>query len=116
MTREKPRLSGYLEHILEAIDRIERYTAGMTDASFAQNQLVQDAVIRNFEIIGEASRNIRHEYPEFCERHPDLPLESAYGMRNALAHGYFAVDLDIVWNTIRHNLPELRRQVHLARG
>lgn len=113
MTREKPRLPDYLEHILEATSRIERYTTEMTNESFSRNQLVQDAVIRNFEIIGEACRNIRHEHPEFCESHPDLPLESAGGMRNALAHGYFAVDLDIVWNTIRHDLPEMRRQIQL---
>ncbi len=111
----KPRLNDYLDHILNAIDRIERYTAGMTSENFLQNQLVQDAVIRNFEIIGEASRNLRQDYPEFCERHPGLPLESAYGMRNALAHGYFVVDLDIVWNTIRQHLPGLRAQIRLAR-
>jgi len=116
MKHGKPRLSDYLDHILEAIDRIERYTAGMTGEDFVQNQLVQDAVIRNFEIIGEASRNLRQDSPGFCDRHPGLPLESAYGMRNALAHGYFAVDLDIVWNTIRHHLPALREQIRLARG
>jgi uncharacterized protein with HEPN domain len=115
MKSGKPRLTDYLGHILEALGRIERYTAGMTSVSFAQSQLVQDAVIRNFEIIGEASRNLRQEYPEFCERHPGLPLESAYGMRNALAHGYFAVDLAVVWNTIAHDLPELRRQIELVR-
>jgi uncharacterized protein with HEPN domain len=115
MKSGKPRLADYLAHMLEAIDRIERYTVGVTMVTFTQNQLVQDAVIRNFEIIGEASRNIRHEYPEFCESHPDLPLESAYGMRNALAHGYFAVDLEIVWNTIRQNLPELRLQIRQVR-
>lgn len=115
MKRGQPRLADYLGHILEAIDRIERYTAGMTAATFAQNQLVQDAVIRNFEIIGEASRNIRQEFPEFSESHPGLPLDSAYGMRNALAHGYFAVDLAVVWNTIGKDLPELRRQINALR-
>jgi uncharacterized protein with HEPN domain len=116
MKRDQPRLPDYLDHILEAIDRIERYTVGMTKASFTKNQLVQDAVIRNFEIIGEAGHNIRQEYPAFCKSHPGLPLESAYGMRNALAHGYFAVDLDIVWNTIRHHLPGLRQQIRQVRS
>ena len=116
MKHGRPRLPEYLDHILDAIDRIERYTAGMTVETFMQNQLVQDAVIRNFEIIGEASRNLRQNYPEFCESYPNLPLESAYGMRNALAHGYFAVDLELVWNTVRNSLPELQRQIQLARG
>ena len=115
MKRGKPRLADYLDQMLEAIERIERYTKGMTSVAFAQSQLVQDAVIRNFEILGEASRNLRQEYPEFCESHPGLPLESAYGMRNALAHGYFAVDLAVVWNTIEHELPGLRGQIQSIR-
>ena len=73
--------------------------------------MVQDAVIRNLEIIGEASRNIERHYPEFATAHPELPLAFAYEMRNVLAHGYFKVDLDIVWKTIENDLPPLRAQV-----
>jgi uncharacterized protein with HEPN domain len=72
-----------------------------------ESEIVQDTVVRNFEIIGEASRNIEHHHPEFAAAHPELPLAVAYEMRNALAHGYFMVDLGIVWRTIQRNLPHL---------
>ena len=65
----------------------------MNELTFLVNKLVQDAVIRNFEVIGEASNNIEKHYPEFVVEHPELPLVSAYQMRNAVAHGYFKVDL-----------------------
>jgi uncharacterized protein with HEPN domain len=73
--------------------------------------LVQDAVIRNIEVIGEASRRIQLTHPAFTLAHPELPVAAAYQMRNAVAHGYFAVDLDIVWSTIRADLPALRDRV-----
>ncbi len=111
MSKEKQRLSDYLRHILQAIHRIQAYTEHMADAVFLKNEMVQDAVIRNFEIIGEASRNIQHTYPEFVATYPDLPLVFAYGMRNALMHGYFEVDLQTVWDTVHNDLPELQQQV-----
>lgn len=82
--------------------------------AFLENQMAQDAVIRNFEIIGEASNNIEkhyQHYPEFAAEHPELPLAFAYQMRNAVAHGYFKVDLEIVWKTIHSDLPGLYQQV-----
>jgi uncharacterized protein with HEPN domain len=114
MSRDQQRLIAYLAHLLEAIDRIDHYTHGMHEAAFLQNQLVQDAVIRNLEIVGEASRNIHTHHPEFAAAHPDLPLAAAYQMRNAIAHGYFKVDLQIVWRTIERDLPSLRKQVIAA--
>jgi uncharacterized protein with HEPN domain len=111
MSRDPQRLPDYLCHILLAIERIERYTAEFDEAAFLSAEMAQDAVIRNFEIIGEASRNIQREHPQFGEQNPGLPLTFAYEMRNALAHGYFAVDLGIVWRTIRNDLPGLRVQV-----
>jgi len=111
MSHDRHRLGDYLDHILEAIDRIDRYTEDMTEATFLENQMVQDAVIRNFEIIGEASNNIEKGYPGFSEEHPELPLVFAYQMRNALAHGYFKVDLEIVWRTIQNDLPRLHEQI-----
>jgi uncharacterized protein with HEPN domain len=72
---------------------------------------VQDAVIRNLEIVGEASNSIERRYPEFVAAHPELPLAIAYQMRNAVAHGYFKVDFEIVWRTIRRDLPVFRKQV-----
>lgn len=111
MTRDQQRLADYLAHILEAIERIDRYTEDMDEAAFSNNQLVQDAVIRNVEIIGEASNNIEKHYPGFAAAHPELPLAFAYQMRNAVAHGYFKVDFEIVWRTIRRDLPGLYQQV-----
>jgi len=111
MSRDKQRLADYLEHILEAIDRIARYTEDMDEEVFLGNEMAQDAVIRNIEIIGEASHNIEEHYPEFATAHPELPLAFAYQMRNAVAHGYFKVDLEIVWKTIQNDLPGLHQQV-----
>ncbi|HET7369241.1 MAG TPA: DUF86 domain-containing protein [Gammaproteobacteria bacterium] len=105
------RLADYLRHILQAIANIQRYTGDMDEAAFLDNRLVQDAVIRNFEIIGEASRNIERRYPDFAAAHPEVPLAFAYEMRNALAHGYFSVDLEIVWKTVQFDLPGLADQV-----
>jgi uncharacterized protein with HEPN domain len=110
-----PRLRDYLGHILEAIERINRYTAGMDRPGFQSAEQTQDAVIRNFEIIGEASRNIEQRYPEFARRHAAVPWGFAYEMRNALAHGYFRVDLGIVWDTIQADLPGLAKQVMTLR-
>lgn len=111
MSRDRQRLASYLGHILEAIERIERYTLDMDGVAFLNSSLVQDAVIRNFEIIGEASNNIEKHYPEFAAAHPELPLAFAYQMRNAIAHGYFKVDFEIVWRTIHRDLPRLSQQV-----
>ncbi len=111
MSKAAPRLPDYLGHILQAIDRIQRYTSGLRETDFAQSEVIQDAVIRNFEVIGEASRNIARDCPDFAAAHPELPLSFAYEMRNALAHGYFTVDLGIVWKTIGSDLPALQRQV-----
>lgn len=110
------RLGDYLAHIVEAIERIERYTSGMTPPAFMDSTLVQDAVVRNLEIIGEASHNIETHCPAFAASHPELPLATAYQMRNAVAHGYFKVDWDIVWNTICGDLPRLRAQVQQAQA
>ncbi len=73
--------------------------------------MAQDAIIRNIEVIGEASNNIEKHYPEFAATHSELPLAFAYQMRNAVAHGYFKVDMEIVWKTIHADLPELYQQV-----
>jgi len=82
MSRDQQLVTDYLAHITEAISRIYRYTRDMDEATFLNNQLVQDAVIRNFEIIGEASNNIEKHYPDFAASHPELPLALACQMRN----------------------------------
>lgn len=106
-----PRLTDYLGHILTAIERVEEYRAGLNPTAFLKDERTQDAVIRNLEIIGEASHRIETRYPEFAAAHPELPFSAAYQMRNAVAHGYFAVDLDVVWNTVATDLPALAELV-----
>jgi len=104
----------YLNHLLEAIERIDRYTADMDEPAFLRSELVQDAVIRNIEILGEASNNVQRVAPEFVARHGDIPWQVMYTMRNRVAHAYHKVDLEIVWKTIRNDLPALHRQVQAA--
>lgn len=116
MTRDQQRLADYLRHIRDAIERIGRYVRDIDEAAFLQNDMAQDAVIRNLEIIGEASHNIEQHYPEFAAEHPELPLAFAYQMRNAVAHGYFKVDLEIVWNTIQNDLPGLYERIERILG
>ncbi|MBW4048485.1 MAG: DUF86 domain-containing protein [Proteobacteria bacterium] len=116
MSSDQQRLPDYLEHILETIDRIKRYTDGQDLQAFKINEMAQDAVIRNFEVIGEASNNIAKHYPEFAAAHPELPLAFAYRMRNAVAHGYFKVDVDIVWQTIHLDLPGLHAKIQAVRA
>ncbi len=112
--REQQKLVDYLEHILQAIERIESYTEDLNELGFLENNLVQDAVIRNFEIIGEASHNLESRFPQFAAAHPELPLAVAYQMRNSVAHGYFKVDLEIVWKTLNNDLAELYGLVQTA--
>lgn len=112
--RDTQRLADYLGHILQAIERINRYTEDMGEIVFLEDEMAQDAVIRNFEIIGEASHNIEINFPAFAQAHPELPLAFAYQMRNAVAHGYFKVDLEIVWKTVQNDLFGLYTQVQQA--
>jgi uncharacterized protein with HEPN domain len=112
MTRDRQHLIDYLSHIQEAIERIHRYVENVDEATFLQNEMAQDAIIRNLEIISEASHNIESHFPDFSSPHPELPLAFAYQMRNALAHGYFKVDMEIVWKTIHKDLPGLHAQIY----
>jgi uncharacterized protein with HEPN domain len=92
------------------------YVAGLDRLSFLASEEKQDAVIRNIEIIGEAAQSIRRHHPEFAARHPEIPWGGIYGMRNAIAHGYFAVDLEVVWKTLCEDLPALGEQIRALRG
>jgi uncharacterized protein with HEPN domain len=111
MTNEPLRIDDYFGHIIEAIDRIQKYSADCDEASFLSDELIQDAVIRNFEIIGEASKNIERVAVGSMVANPQLPLAFAYEMRNVLAHGYYKVDLSLVWRTIEKDIPYLKEQV-----
>lgn len=81
-----------LEDILECSDKIARYTKGSLFEEFRQNNMLQDAVVRNLEIIGEAVRKLPED---FLEKHPDLPWREIAALRNILAHAYFVLDLEI---------------------
>jgi len=93
---ERNRLSDYLEHIVQAIERIDLYVEGLAEPAFMLDHRTQDAVIRNFEIIGEACNNVAKHFPAYADSHPEVPWRFAYDMRNVLAHGYFKVDLEIL--------------------
>jgi uncharacterized protein with HEPN domain len=105
------RTKDFLGHILEAVVRIQSFSAGLNEAGFAADLKTQDAVIRNMEVIGEACNNILRVAPEFAKAHSDVPWGSAIGNRNALSHGYFSVDLALVWATIQNDLPKLKTTV-----
>src|SRR5258708_39934211 len=104
-------LRDFLNRILEAIERIDRYTIDLTYDRFCESTRDQDAVIRNFEVIGEASHNIEKYFPDFVTAHPELPIRSAYDMRNSLSHGYFGVDIAIVWQPTPSDLPSFKQNI-----
>jgi uncharacterized protein with HEPN domain len=98
----------YLEHILESIGKIENFVSGLTQAEFDQNVMIQDAVIRNFEIIGEATKKISKQ---FTQSHPEVPWQDMAGMRDKLIHDYLDVDLDVLWKTVEEDLPLLKKLI-----
>lgn len=99
-----------IQDILKSIQKIETYIEGMTAIQFKKNELVIDAVVRNFEIIGEASKNI---LPSTRRLYPDVPWDQMSGMRNILIHEYFGVDVTTVWHTAKTHLPILKKQLEL---
>nr|WP_288069538.1 DUF86 domain-containing protein [Methanolobus sp.] len=97
--------SVFLNHILDAINQIEEYTEYLTFEEFLEKRLVQDAVIRQLEIIGEATKNLSLNT---TESYPQIPWKEIAGMRDKLIHVYFGVDLEEVWNTAKRDIPELK--------
>ena len=95
----------YIEDILLAMDKIERYTKGFSYVSFMKDEMVVDAVVRNLQIIGEATRNI----PEDVKgRSSHIPWQRMTGLRNIIVHEYFGVDLTMIWEIITENLPDTK--------
>ncbi|MGQ0445021.1 MAG: HepT-like ribonuclease domain-containing protein [Beijerinckiaceae bacterium] len=106
------RVADYLEHIAQAIQRAAEYIERLDNVSaFRQSQRDQDAVIRNIEVIGEAARQIQKRAPEFVMAYPELPWVEMWGIRNKMIHDYFDVDVNIVWSTIKDDLPRLKQQI-----
>ncbi len=110
------RAPDYFEHLLQACDRILQYTSQMTHDQFITNSMVQDAVLRNIEILGEATRNLMECLPELQSTYPQIPWIDIYGMRNRIAHGYFFINSELVWTVVVGNIPELRQQIAAALG
>ncbi|MCP4108068.1 MAG: DUF86 domain-containing protein [Desulfobacteraceae bacterium] len=96
--------SDFLIHIAEAAGRASSYTEEMTCENFLEDTKTQDAVIRNIEIIGEAVKNLSDE---IRNKYPEIPWKELAGMRDRLIHQYFGVNLDIVWNVAKDELPEI---------
>ena len=104
--------SAYLKHISEAIAKIEKYTKDGRK-HFMEDTMIQDSVIRNLEIIGEATKNLP---ADLRKSSPKVPWRSITGMRNVLIHEYFGVDLDIVWKVVVQRLPVLKRHLSVIRA
>ncbi len=97
----------YLVHIRSSIEKIFLYTDKGRD-EFMADQMTQDAVIRNFEIIGEASKNISEDLKR---SHPEIPWKLIGSLRDRLIHAYFGVQLELIWKTIEQDLDKLRAQI-----
>lgn len=95
----------FIEHILFCIRKIQDYTGNLTEKDFKNNELIQDAVIRNIEIIGEATKKISKDLKS---QYPDIPWKEMSGMRDKLIHDYFGVDVDVVWKTVNDDIPFLK--------
>jgi len=98
----------YIGHILLCIRKIRKYTKGIDKIEFAKNELLQDAIIRNIEIIGEAAKKISADYKQ---AYRDIEWKEIAGMRDKLIHDYFGVDIDIIWKTIQQDIPYLYKEL-----
>ena len=109
------RLIDYLEHMQQAAMDACDFVQGMAREDFQQDKRTQQAVIMSLIIVGEAATKVMDSHPDFAQEHPQVPWRSMRGMRNRMAHGYFDIDLDMVWNTVQNALPELLRQLSALR-
>lgn len=98
----------YLDDILDAISKLERYTKGINLDQFRDDDKTVDAVIRNFTVIGEAAKHIPLS---FRKKYPDIPWKEMAGMRDILVHEYFGVRFDILWVTMKKRLPQVKPMI-----
>lgn len=95
----------YLIHLSESIEKIESYTKGLDFASFMQSTLIQDAVLRNLQVLAESTQRLSED---FKMRHPEIEWYKIAGLRNILVHDYLGIDLETVWAVVADKLPELK--------
>lgn len=98
----------FLMHVLESAEKIEEFTKGISKEEFADSSLIQDGVARRLEIIGEATKNIPED---FRKKHPEVEWRKVAGTRDVLIHGYFGVDINLVWGIAKNNVPELKAKI-----
>lgn len=98
----------FLEDIVLACDRIASYTLGVTIDGLRANAMLADAVVRNLEVVGEAAKRLPDD---LRARHTDVPWRKMAAMRDVLSHGYFGVDLDLVWDVVQKEIPVVRVKV-----
>jgi len=100
--------------MLDAVFQIQIYLNGKTSEEFLADRLLQDGVVRNIEILGEASKRMLDAVPDAVTQILGIPFAAIYGMRNQLSHGYFSVDLDLVWKVVEKDIPDLRQRLETA--
>lgn len=105
------RLPDYLEHIQQAAIDACSFVVGFDKKDFLADKRTQQAIVMNLIVIGEAAAKIMDGYTDFTRSNPEVPWRGMRGMRNRIAHGYFEIDLDIVWETVQKALPELIKQL-----
>ncbi|VVB88458.1 Uncharacterised protein [uncultured archaeon] len=98
----------FLEHILESIELIENYTANKTISDFIKSVQFQDSIIRRIEIIGEAVKNLPDDVKN---SYPEVPWKKIAGMRDVLIHEYFGIDLELTWQVVQKDIPDLKREI-----
>ncbi|MDZ7596221.1 MAG: DUF86 domain-containing protein [Thiobacillus sp.] len=109
------RLPDYLDHMQQAASDACGFIEGMGKDDFLVDKRTQQAVIMSLIIVGEAATKVMDQYAEFSAQHPEVPWRSMRGMRNHIAHGYFDINLDVVWETVQSALPELLERLSALR-